>query len=511
MRLPLRRIGAVAKALLNFAYRIDASRVLAMSTRGTAGRLLGGVTIVLLSLTAFTVEERVVRGIATRRVARESAVKVSQPVARESAVKVSQPVVRERAGVESQPVARESAVKVSQPVVRENAVSASSKPNSEDADADFSPQSTTLAAYRPILFTDHPSVQKYVRYFSQDSSGKRTFQQWLERASQYKEMIDAALDREGLPRDLMAVALIESGLDPRAVSPVGATGMWQFIEATGTLYGLAHTDELDQRRAPLLSTQAAARYLRELYDQFQDWPLALASYNAGPGRVRQLLEATTSYDFWSVAARSVELPEETLRYVPKVLAAMTILRRPRAYGFEPIEGRKAPAFVPLTIPPATSIELLAKVLALPIDDLREANPELLVDYVPTAQDTNVVRIPESRAKLSELVFGTTGDDVEGGVLSALGHVVAPEFAFERARCFPRRCRGNKDARGWKQLRETLDAASRRIYLVKPGDSLEKVAALFNVSARQLMSENGIRNPRSLRIGQTLRVPGSETL
>jgi membrane-bound lytic murein transglycosylase D len=324
-------------------------------------------------------------------------------------------------------------------------------------------------------------------------------------------MIHAQLDREGLPRDLMAVAFIESGLDPLAVSPVGATGLWQFIEETGRLYGLSRTEELDQRRAPLLATQAAARYLRELYDQFHDWPLALASYNAGPGRVRQLLDETVSRDFWSLAERSLALPEETQSYVPKIFAVMTLLRNPRAYGFEPLEDRPLPILRTRAVTPATPLELLARALALPVRELREINPELLVDHVPTTQGDNVVRIPDSRVTLSELALGDEDADVDLELLRELARVTVPEFSFEGARCFPRHCRGNRDASGWKQVRDALDAASQRLYRVKPGDSLEKVAALFGISAKRLMSENGVRHPHALRVGQTLRVPATETM
>jgi hypothetical protein len=464
-----------------------------MSAPAFSGRLFRGATIiVLLTVTILAatlpVGGRASRWIATLIVGHEIAVTGLRAVMRESAVTAPRPAVHASAVIESP-----------------------TKPNLRQASSFDSapPVPPKLADYRPVILSEHPSVRKYLKYFSTDARGRRTFEAWLERARSYAGMIHEQLDKEGLPRDLLAVALIESGLDPFAVSPVGATGMWQFIEETGRLYGLSRTEEVDQRRAPLLATQAAARYLRDLYDQFHDWPLALASYNAGPGRVRQLMDETLCRDFWSLAERSLALPEETQRYVPKIIAAMTVLRSPRAFGFDEFTESPPPALRSLTVLPATPLELLAKALALSVDDLREINPDILVNHVPTTYGNNVVRIPASRATLSELALGDGGSDLE--LLRSLARVEPPEFSFERARCFPLSCRGNRDASGWKQVSDALDTASRRTYRVKPGDSLEKVAIGLGISAKKLMRVNRVRHPLALRVGQILRIPSDETM
>ncbi|MGC4065298.1 MAG: LysM peptidoglycan-binding domain-containing protein [Polyangiaceae bacterium] len=223
------------------------------------------------------------------------------------------------------------------------------------------------------------------------------------------------------------------------------------------------------------------------------------------------MDETLSHDFWTLAERSLALPEETQSYVPKIFAVMTLLRNPRAYGFEPFVERPPSPVDTIAVPPAMPLELLARALAIPVNELRGINPEILVDHVPTTRGANVVRIPESRVELSELVFSGGDDDGEHELLRELARVQSPQFSLERARCFPMGCRGNRDTNGWKQVRDALDAASRRIYRVKPGDSLQKLAALFGTSAKRIMSENKVRDPHALRVGQLLRVPVSETM
>ncbi len=129
------------------------------------------------------------------------------------------------------------------------------------------------------------------------------------------------LERHGLPPSLMGVAAVESGFNPAALSPKGALGLWQLMPATARRYGLEVSAQRDERSDPVKSTHAAASYMKDLYAQFGDWPLALAAYNAGEDRIQQALNRFGARDFWTLSARSA-LPEETRRYVPAVLARM---------------------------------------------------------------------------------------------------------------------------------------------------------------------------------------------
>lgn len=161
---------------------------------------------------------------------------------------------------------------------------------------------------------------------------RRLVQQALIRLQPLRHAMERILRQEGIPVDLIAVGLVESAYDPRARSRAGARGIWQFIEPTARRYGLIHRDQEDRRDELVASTRAAARYLRDLHRRWGDWLLALAAYNAGEGRVERAIRATGTRDFWELARRQA-LPSETIDYVPRILAAIRILKRPRTYGF----------------------------------------------------------------------------------------------------------------------------------------------------------------------------------
>lgn len=192
------------------------------------------------------------------------------------------------------------------------------------------------AAYRPVVLPANARTGKYVAYYSTHPEGRRELSIWLERARAHAGMIEGTLIRHGLPPELLAVAVVESGLDPHAVSAAGAVGMWQLVEDTARLYGLVMEGGVDERRSPGLATLAAARHLRRLFATFRNWPMALAAYNAGAARLRELAEAAGSRDFWVLAARSDALPEETAEYVPKVMALASLLRDLPRHGFAPL-------------------------------------------------------------------------------------------------------------------------------------------------------------------------------
>ena len=163
----------------------------------------------------------------------------------------------------------------------------------------------------PLMMTDQ--VAGYITYFS--GRGRGTFERAFARSGRYHDMIVATLKQEGVPQDLIYLAQAESGFHPLAVSRVGARGIWQFMASRARGYGLSHNMWVDDRQDPEKSTRAAARHLKDLYNQFGDWYLAMAAYNSGPGTVQAAVKRTGYADFWELYRRNV-LPKETRNYVP---------------------------------------------------------------------------------------------------------------------------------------------------------------------------------------------------
>lgn len=184
--------------------------------------------------------------------------------------------------------------------------------------------------YPPLIVRDHAGVRHFIRYFR--TTRRRFMGESLIRREKYKLMMRGVFSYYGLPEDLSYIALVESGYKPVARSHRSAVGMWQFMRRTARHCGLEVSAWTDERRNPEKSTLAAARYLKELYDRFGDWYLAIAAYNGGPGRVSRAIRRTGSRDFF-VIAKSGYLRRETIDFVPKVLAAIVIGRNPEQFGF----------------------------------------------------------------------------------------------------------------------------------------------------------------------------------
>ena len=183
---------------------------------------------------------------------------------------------------------------------------------------------------------DHARVDSWVRTFSTNPTVKSNFAVWLERKPKYESMISAKLTERDMPQDLIYLAMIESGFNPKAKSPAAAGGLWQFISETGQRYGLTVNKRVDERNQPAKATDAALSYLSDLHDRFGSWYLAAAAYNTGENRVGRLMrqvtgsEKGTDADYYRI---SNLLPRETREYVPMMIAAARISKDPVKYGF----------------------------------------------------------------------------------------------------------------------------------------------------------------------------------
>src|SRR6202142_4197006 len=224
----------------------------------------------------------------------------------------------------------------------------------------------------PLMMTDQ--VAAYINYFS--NRGRGTIERALARSGQYDEMIRRTLKQEGVPQDLIFLAQAESGFHPLAVSRAGARGIWQFMASRAKGYGLERSWWLDERQDPERSTRAAARHLKDLYNEFGDWYLAMAAYNSGPGTEQKAVKRTGYADFWELYRRNV-LPKETRNYVPIILAVTIMAKNPEQYGLSSIVKEKPLAYETVKIDYPLDLRLAAECVDASASDLQELNPSLL--------------------------------------------------------------------------------------------------------------------------------------
>src|SRR5881409_17961 len=224
----------------------------------------------------------------------------------------------------------------------------------------------------PLMLTD--PVAGYINYFS--TRGRSTLEHALIRGGRYQDMIQKILRQEGVPQELIYLAQAESGFHPLAVSRVGARGMWQFMGSRARGYGLQRSWWVDERQDPEKATHAAARHLKDLYNQFGDWYLAMAAYNSGPGTVQQAVRRTGYADFWELYRRNV-LPKETRNYVPIIVAVTIMAKNPAQYGLDDIVPDRELAYDTVKINYSVDLRLVAECVGATSEELQELNPGLL--------------------------------------------------------------------------------------------------------------------------------------
>ncbi len=345
--------------------------------------------------------------------------------------------------------------------------------------------------------------------------GRKTFATWLQRAGRYRTLIVDILRREGMPSDLFYLAIIESGLNPRAYSRSRAVGLWQFIERTGRMMGLKRTHWIDERRDPIKATVAAARYLKDLFAEFGDWRLALAAYNAGPGRVRRAIARADTNDYWQL-----DLPRETKNYVPLFMAAAVIAKDPQLFGFEPQAEEPAFAYEEVALPEGwqyVDLKVAAQLLGIERQVLHDFNPELRQDITPPGfRPSYVLKVPQGKGQILLDRYASLptpqkaavhqyqvqrGDTISGialafgvttRVIAAANSLRNPNFIRPRQVLYIPVAPRAKQASG-----------SRGIYTVRPNDSLSRIASRHGVRLRDLVKWNGLKT--------TLIKPGQELL
>ena len=237
------------------------------------------------------------------------------------------------------------------------------------------------------------AVKRNITLFTEKIREK--FSLWLSRSGKYIDMMKEILRERDIPEEIVFLPLIESGFNPYAYSPARAVGYWQFIASTAKRYGLEIDWWKDERRDPVKSTVAAANYLKDLYEMFGSWNLAMAAYNAGEGKILKALNRTKADDYWALLNTS-QIRRETKDYVPKFIAASMIANSPQNFGFEDLEYHPPLNYDKVTITSPVDIDVIAECSETSVEAIKELNPELRRWCTPPDVEEYTLRIPEGK-------------------------------------------------------------------------------------------------------------------
>jgi len=260
-----------------------------------------------------------------------------------------------------------------------------------DAIAGSSRSKSAKHSARTVSIEDNSRVQAWIHYFTQRD--RERFQRFLSRGSRYKSLVQSILKKNGLPEEFYYLAMIESGYVTHARSHAHAVGIWQFIAATGKQYGLLQNGEVDERRDVVRATQAAALYLKDLYRTYRSWPLAMAAYNAGEGRINQAIQRAGTRNFWTLARRGF-LPNETENYVPKFYAAALIGKNPTKYGLQISLQPELKFPKKMSVRGGTSLQVVAQRTGVSVEVLQSLNPHLRASRVPSSMKRYSLWVPK---------------------------------------------------------------------------------------------------------------------
>ncbi len=302
-------------------------------------------------------------------------------------------------------------------------------------------------------------VLRYLDYFKNDPKGHLIMSGWLRRAGRYRDLFEKELVRQGLPKDLFYVAMVESGFDTGARSRVGAGGIWQFMPSAARAYGLEVSYWVDARRDPERSVEAAARYLKDLYVRFGSWYLVFAAYNAGYGSVLRSITSYNTNDYWELTRHEAGLPWESTLYVPKILAAAIVGHNLAAFGFGDVTADAPFAYEEVDVAPGTALATIARAAGTKPEVIEALNPDLIRDRTPPDRAAAKVRLPPGTAA----VYAASID-------------------------------------------KNRDSDKVETVVLRFGETLDDVARAHGTSAKQLRKMNGVRDSIELRGGTTIVVP-----
>jgi membrane-bound lytic murein transglycosylase D len=330
-------------------------------------------------------------------------------------------------------------------------------------------------------FDTHPMIQQFINYYQ--GRGRSTMETGLRRSGQFMQMARRIFREEGVPEDITWLGQIESAWRPTVRSQAAASGLWQFIPGTGQTYGLRQTAWIDERNGFEKATRASARYLRDLYNHFGDWELAMAAYNTGQGNIDRAISRSGSRSFWKIYPY---VARETSNYVPNILAAILIAKNPAKYGFPNVRPDAPLSYDVVQVPSATSLHLIAQATNVSVDYIRMLNPELRRDTTPRGESYQV-RIPPGKA--NQFVAALRGIPIEKRD-APLNNNVQQTVYTPRA-----------SASGSTPATPGLMKVKARV-----GDTPARLAAIHNVSAEDVAKMNGVGIDSVFQPGQEVKLP-----
>ncbi len=334
-----------------------------------------------------------------------------------------------------------------------------------------------LDSYVPLPFNQ--SVKKFINFYVNKRRGQVSIMMGL--SNYYFPLFEEALAKYNLPQELKYLPIIESALNPRIVSRAGASGLWQFMYGTAKMYGLEINSYIDERNDPIKSTDAAARYLRDLYAIYGDWHIVIAAYNCGPGNVNKAVRRSGGkQNYWEIYSK---LPKETRGYIPIFIAATYVMNHAKEHNLVPIQ----PSFKLLTdtiiVNSYINFEQIAANLDIPVQEIRQLNPQYKRDVIPAKADKPyVLKLPID--KISPFIDNET-----------------QIFAYNRDKYFP----NNQIAlikEVYGKSNYNTEGKKKIVYTVQSGDSPGKIAGKFRISTSNLVAWNNIRH-NMIRTGQKL--------
>jgi len=381
----------------------------------------------------------------------------------------------------------------------------------------------------PIVWNER--VENCIIYYQ--TVAREPFRKYLCRSGKYIELMKDILKEKGMPQDLAYLPLIESGFNPHAYSYAHAVGPWQFIAYTGRTYGLHQNHWYDERRDFVKSTNAAANYLKDLYERFGDWLLALAAYNVGGGSISKAIKKQNTKDFWKL-----RLNRQTRNFVPLYMAATIIAKDPKRYGFD-VEYEEPLTWDVMKVNKAMDLKAVADVLSVPVDTIKELNPELRRGVTPPNYKNYRLRIPEGSKSLFAQKYDNIPEESlyffhkirKGESVSSISKkygvspfsIIQANNLSKKYRIYagdylkipnmPSQSKPNRE----KVYEYTTNSKGQIVYTVRNGDNLSDIANHFKTTPYEIAQVNNIRNQNRISKGQKLIIPSqgkkstSETL